>query len=55
MVKNIFQELRPDVPNIEKHISSNMLCLRDIEVVYCVANIGVSLSLLDLRIAKSIV
>ncbi|XP_068685132.1 E3 SUMO-protein ligase RanBP2-like [Montipora foliosa] len=37
MVKNIFQELRPDVPNIEKHISSNMLCLRDIEAfVYAV-------------------
>ncbi|XP_015756665.1 PREDICTED: uncharacterized protein LOC107336118 isoform X1 [Acropora digitifera] len=32
MVKDIFQELRPDVPIIEKHITSNMLCLRDIEV-----------------------
>ncbi|XP_074633716.1 E3 SUMO-protein ligase RanBP2-like isoform X4 [Acropora palmata] len=37
MVKDIFQELRPDVPIIEKHITSNMLCLRDIEAfVYAV-------------------
>ena len=34
MVKDIFQELRLDVPNIEKHITPNMLCLRDIEVMF---------------------
>ena len=33
MVKNIFPELRLDVPSIEKHITPNMLCLRDIEVM----------------------
>ena len=32
MVKDIFHELRLDVPDIEKHITPNMLCLRDIEV-----------------------
>ena len=33
MVKDIFQELRLDVPSIEKHITPNMLCLRDLEVM----------------------
>lgn len=33
MVKDIFPELRLDVPNIEKQIAPNMLCLRDIEVL----------------------
>ena len=33
MVKDIFQELRLDVPSIEKHIAPNMLCLRDLEVL----------------------
>ena len=37
MVKDIFQELRLDVPNIEKHITPNMLCLRDLEVIICKA------------------
>ena len=32
MVKDIFQDLRMDVPNIEKHITPNMLCWRDLEV-----------------------
>ncbi|XP_078378795.1 E3 SUMO-protein ligase RanBP2-like isoform X2 [Oculina patagonica] len=37
MVKDIFQELRLDVPSIEKHITPNMLCLRDLEAfVYAV-------------------
>ena len=33
MVKDIFPELRLDVPSIEKHIAPNMLCLRDLEVM----------------------
>ena len=33
MVRDIFQELRLDVPSIEKHITPNMLCLRDLEVM----------------------
>ncbi|XP_022791125.1 RANBP2-like and GRIP domain-containing protein 2 isoform X1 [Stylophora pistillata] len=37
MVKDIFPELRLDVPSIEKHIAPNMLCLRDLEAfVYAV-------------------
>ncbi|KAJ7392582.1 hypothetical protein OS493_010231 [Desmophyllum pertusum] len=37
MIKDIFQELRLDVPSIEKHITPNMLSLRDLEAfVYAV-------------------
>ena len=38
MVKDIFQELRLDVPSIEKHITPNMLCLRDLEVIPHIEN-----------------
>jgi len=40
MVKDIFQELRLDVPSIEKHITPNMLCLRDLEVMLPISKSG---------------
>lgn len=40
MVKDIFQELRLDVPSIEKHITPNMLCLRDLEVILPISKSG---------------
>lgn len=40
MVKDIFQELRLDVPSIEKHITPNMLCLRDLEVMLSISKCG---------------
>ena len=45
MVKDIFQELRLDVPSIEKHITPNMLCLRDLEVMLLIEREKSSLKL----------